>query len=189
MLFRPNSRTKGFTLIELLVVIAIIGLLASMAVYALNVTRVKARDARRKADIVQLHKSLDIAANNNGGHYPDTTGGVFVYAASYLKCLGKNTSQTCFGGRFRGLDSLEAVLSPIIKAPADPVRVNTIFDGYLYSRSCHVTHAPGWENKPCILWLPEEPVTANNCHPGVVGSSGGDVCGYSCSFCALKLGN
>ncbi|MFH1522588.1 MAG: type II secretion system protein [Patescibacteria group bacterium] len=63
---------KGFTLIELLVVISIIGLLSSMAVYAINSARVKARDTKRKADLKQVQLALELFYDNNNT-YPSET--------------------------------------------------------------------------------------------------------------------
>jgi prepilin-type N-terminal cleavage/methylation domain-containing protein len=60
---------KGFTLIELLVVIAIIGLLSTMTVYAINIARMKARDTRRKADLLIIAKALEHYYDDYG-HYP-----------------------------------------------------------------------------------------------------------------------
>jgi type II secretion system protein G len=66
-----NKNVRGFTLIELLVVIAIIGLLASIILIALNSARVKARDAKRVADIRQMETALELYFNDNGG-YPNS---------------------------------------------------------------------------------------------------------------------
>ena len=51
---------RGFTLVELLVVVAIIGLMAAVALVALNSARMKARDARRVADIRQVQTALEM---------------------------------------------------------------------------------------------------------------------------------
>lgn len=57
-------------MIELLVVIAIIGLLSTLAVVALNTARVKARDAKRLADLHQLQTALELYYNDQNGYPP-----------------------------------------------------------------------------------------------------------------------
>lgn len=71
MKYKVNK--KGFTLIELLVVIFIIGLLASIATYALGSARAKARDTRRVQDIRQLNTALLMYYTANGS-FPQTNG-------------------------------------------------------------------------------------------------------------------
>ncbi len=68
-----SARSGGFTLIELLVVISIIGLLASVVLVSLNSSRVKARDARRLADMAQIQKALALYYDQNN-RYPDSDG-------------------------------------------------------------------------------------------------------------------
>lgn len=51
---------KGFTLIELLVVISIIGLLAGLVLVGMSGTRAQARDARRKQDLSQIVKAMEL---------------------------------------------------------------------------------------------------------------------------------
>lgn len=81
-----KNNKKGFTLIELLVVIAIIGLLSTLAVVALNNARLKARDARRVADVKQMQTALELYFNDQG-HYPVSAGVAWP--------LGKGTAHTC----------------------------------------------------------------------------------------------
>ena len=66
MFFRNNK--NGFTLIELLVVISIIGLLSSVVLASLNTARIKARDAKRQADIKQLEIALEFNYDKYGSY-------------------------------------------------------------------------------------------------------------------------
>ncbi|MBU0721873.1 type II secretion system GspH family protein [Patescibacteria group bacterium] len=65
------KKQRGFTLIELLVVIAIIGLLATLAVVALNNARMKSRDAKRISDVKQIQTALELYFNDQSS-YPVT---------------------------------------------------------------------------------------------------------------------
>lgn len=60
-----NNRKKAFTLIELLIVIAIIGLLSTLAVAALGPARSKARDAKRRGDLVAIQKAMEMYKDSN----------------------------------------------------------------------------------------------------------------------------
>jgi len=60
-----RASLMGFTLIELLVVISIIGILASFSVVSLNGARVKARDAKRKADMSQMRIAIYLYYDDN----------------------------------------------------------------------------------------------------------------------------
>ncbi len=60
---------RGFTLIEILVVVALLGLIASIILVSISNSRMKARDARRIADLREVMKALDLYCNENG-QYP-----------------------------------------------------------------------------------------------------------------------
>jgi prepilin-type N-terminal cleavage/methylation domain-containing protein len=59
------TKQKGFTLIELLVVVGIIGLLATLAVVAFGSAQVRARDAKRVADVRGIVSALAAAIQDN----------------------------------------------------------------------------------------------------------------------------
>jgi prepilin-type N-terminal cleavage/methylation domain-containing protein len=72
-------RNKGFTLIELLVVISIIGILATLLIANIGGVRARARDARRKNDISQIQKALEMYKNSQKPpEYPAGSGEVTV---------------------------------------------------------------------------------------------------------------
>lgn len=105
---RLNTRASGFTLIELLVVISIIGLLSSTVLTSLNSARIKARDARRVADIRQIQNALELYASDHNGQYP-------------------NISVTICESNLSWHASLQTALAPYL--PKIPVAPNSAGDG------------------------------------------------------------
>lgn len=117
-----NNKKKAFTLIELLVVVAIISLLSSIVMASLNSARVKARDAKRKADLHQLRSALELSFNNRG-YYPGDGNCDLAYP---------NTDQsTCWNNPAAGTTSY--ILQYLVTAdkvipslPVDPIN-NSVY--------------------------------------------------------------
>ncbi|EKE19461.1 MAG: hypothetical protein ACD_9C00008G0003 [uncultured bacterium] len=103
--FTQNKR-KGFTLIELLIVIAIIGILASAILVNVSSARVKARDAKRKTQLLSVRTGLEMyyAAH---GKYPPAGG-----CAYGTNCYVHSTS---------ALNWIPALSAEIGNLPADPI--------------------------------------------------------------------
>lgn len=106
-----SEKKQGFTLIELLVSIAIVGILSTVAVIGLSSTRMRARDAKRIADLKQITKALELYYNDNG-HYPPA-------CTCTYDCNGYCRSHS------PDWLTLAAALQPYIDPlPVDPVNVN-----------------------------------------------------------------
>ena len=61
----------GFTLIELIVVIAILGILAGIGLTSFRTSQIKSRDAKRKSDLEQVQRAVEMYMND-AGHYPNS---------------------------------------------------------------------------------------------------------------------
>ncbi len=114
---------KGFTLIELMVVIVILGILVSIGTFAFQSSQQKSRDSRRKADLDQVTRALEMYENDNGG-YPvgGTTG---VDSGKIIGC-GDTPKIACSWG---SIFSNTTKATYMIKLPKDPKSDVT---GYYY---------------------------------------------------------
>jgi type II secretion system protein G len=116
---------KGFTLIELLIVIAIIGLLSTIITVAMGNARLKARDAKRMADLKQIQTALELY-NNEKESYP--TGTSATLGSGSFACLNASgfTTAGC-PGAFMGT------------VPADPGTFAYVYTGASSTYSVAVT--------------------------------------------------
>ncbi len=103
-----KTASRGFTLIELLVVIAIIGILSSVVLASLAITRSKSRDTRRIQDARQVITALELHLDRYG-YYPGTPDSWY----------GSNTGD-------QWIPDLVDEFIPVL--PQDPVNLNTYPD-------------------------------------------------------------
>ena len=80
------TKKQGLTLIELLVVLAIVGLLISVLVVSIGRPKKQANDAKRKVDIEQIMKAMDLCYDDSNcgagtNQYISTTGGANAVTA------------------------------------------------------------------------------------------------------------
>ncbi len=79
-----DKRDAGFTLIELIIVVAIIGILAAIAVPAMQNAPIKAREAVIRADLYQMRSCIDQYLADKGV-YPESIDALVT--SGYLRNL------------------------------------------------------------------------------------------------------
>jgi type II secretion system protein G len=75
-----NNKNKGFTLIELMIVIVIMGLLVVIGIFAFISSKQKGNDSRRKADLTNIAKALEMYYNDNGTYPTESSGKISMTA-------------------------------------------------------------------------------------------------------------
>ncbi|MBQ6449452.1 type II secretion system protein [bacterium] len=92
---RKIHSKKAFTLIEVMVVVAIIGILASMGISSYTRALQNGRDARRKSDLDEVRKALQIYWAEHLGNAPASLDLASLTTNGYLD---KNPTSVPLGG-------------------------------------------------------------------------------------------
>ncbi len=114
---RTNQLRGGFTLVELLVVVSIIGILASLSTVSVNIARVRARDAKRQADIAQVQLALYLYFDDNL-HFPEAD------------LLPENAHNNWYSILTPALDGTQTGKIYMLVVPQDPLNVDNYYYGY-----------------------------------------------------------
>lgn len=92
-----KNRKNGFTLIELLVVMAILGLLSTVGLNSFRHSQIRSRDARRKSDLEQVQRALEMYYNDYKDYPAASAGGeISVGGAIFWGSEFKDTKNTVY---------------------------------------------------------------------------------------------
>jgi len=136
---KMNKKQNGFTLLEILVVIALLGILATIIMGSYLASLKKARDSRRKQDLEQISRALELYYSQNnsypedidvdfGGPLENPNGGDY-----YMKMLPQDPSGATSGYNYDYIsnDGQEYQLYSCLENDQDPD-----YSSYTGSENC-----------------------------------------------------
>jgi type II secretion system protein G len=82
------KKQAGFTLMELIVVMAILGLLATVGLASFRSSQLKSRDAKRKSDLEQVQRALEMYHNDYGGYPQSNNSGQIMISSAPISWRG-----------------------------------------------------------------------------------------------------
>jgi general secretion pathway protein G len=127
---KQNQASRGFTLLEILVVMVILGALVAIGLRSFVPSQMKSRDARRKSDLQQVTRALELYYTDKG-HYPvnDADGQIVAY--------GEEGAVTfAWGEMFTDPDQEATVY--MSNLPRDPSGLQYFYQAYVWGGS-------GWD--------------------------------------------
>ncbi len=156
---------SGFTVVELIIVIVIIAILATITIVAYRGIQERARDDRRKTDIANITKALEIYYDDNGS-YPDPNATVSTAGASWYS--SNDASWAGFVADLTGI--AKPAVDP--RNNDDPLASGAHYGYAYYTGSyCGATNAQWYLLVYKYEALPKEQFTDGTCSAPVLGES------------------
>lgn len=120
-----KQNIKGFTLLEILVVMVILGVLVTIGLRTFSTSQMRARDAKRKSDVGQIAKALELFYADHG-YYP-------VHSAEGEIVVYENEDATTFEWGDIFYDPAQASTVYIGNLPKDPSGLSYAYRAYIYA--------------------------------------------------------
>jgi len=138
-----RKSTRGFTLVEIIIVIIVLGILAAIVVGIYSTSQARTRDTKRRADIINISKALELYYDDNGQYPAANPSGTTVPGLNSYWYESADASWAKFATQMSGqIDSL----------PKDPLNValspHNTANGYSYAYLSYTT----WCNNRPYQW-------------------------------------
>ena len=109
----PWSRRAGFTLVEIMIVVLIIGMIAAIAIPAIQRVQLRAKKSRFVSDLRVFTQAFETYAMQNGGWPPNVGPGIVPPALSGALQVNVWTNPSVVGGNWNYDNNINGVTTAI----------------------------------------------------------------------------